>query len=46
MDMRLLIEIIHRFLSVWWYTPEVLLLGRLGQEDHDLGARLSYIVRT
>jgi hypothetical protein len=33
------------FNRVWWYTPIILALGRLGQEDRDFDTCLGYIGR-
>jgi hypothetical protein len=30
---------------VWWFTPVLLALGRLKQEDHEFNASLGYIGR-
>jgi hypothetical protein len=30
---------------IWWYTPVILALGRLRQEDHEFPVRLNYRTR-
>jgi hypothetical protein len=32
--------------QVWWFTPVILALGRLKQEDHEFEASLGYIERS